>query len=160
MEYENDWRKWSTALLRERLRSKGDETNEPHEFLLHKLTATVTKEQPTQKSKLDILPRGKRPKPSNELAWLKISGPIFCSLAPWMFLLITAAFEKADRRDRALCVTGGHPRWIECQIYLGRGGRYKLRPPPPRYIRNQDGRPYGKRSSLIILLKTRGLWTV
>ena len=123
--YENDPRKWSTALLRERPRSKGDETNEPHEFLLHTLTTTVTKEQPTQKSKLDILPRGKRAKPSNELAWLKISGPIFCSLAPWIFLLIIAIlFKKADRRDRALCglcVTSGHPRWIECQICLGRG---------------------------------------
>ena len=136
--FENDPRKWSTALLRERPRSKGDETNEPNEFLLHKLTTTVTKEQPTQKSKLDILPRGKRAKPSNELAWLKVSGPIFCSLAPWMILLIIATFfEKADRRDRALCVTGSHLRWIECQIYLGCGGCYKLRRPTPRYVRNK-----------------------
>ena len=70
--YENDPHNWSTALLRERLRSRVDETNEPHEFLLHTLTTTVTKEQPTQKNKLDILPRGKRAEPSNELAWLKI----------------------------------------------------------------------------------------
>ena len=68
--YENDPHNWSTALLRERLRSRVDETNE---FLLHTLTTTVTKEQPTQKNKLDILPRGKRAEPSNELAWLKIS---------------------------------------------------------------------------------------
>ena len=70
--YENDPSKWSTALLRERPRSKGDETYEPNEFLVHKLTTTVTREQPTQKSKLDMPLRSKRAKPSNELAWLKI----------------------------------------------------------------------------------------
>ena len=77
------------------------------------------------------------------------------------FLIIATLFKKADRPDPTLSVTGGHPRWIECQIYLGRVGCNKLRRPPPRYIRNQDGRPYGKRSSLTpILRKTGGLWTV
>ena len=64
---------------------------------------------------------------------------------------VLECLQRRLRRDRALCVTGGH-LWDERKIYLGGGGRFgRTRHMKPRWL------PTGKRSILMILRKSKGL---